>query len=180
MCPTEPPPSLAACVHAQFSSEVAACFEHWRANNVSAAFLRARPKGVTWDCELCPADGREEPGPAGRRALAALQPPVDTDELVELCTTCRGYPEGEPQCLGVPFAQVYLSVPHAMWFVLATVTTVGYGDVTPVSSMGQWFAAVVILSGVAFLAMPLNTIGLNFTQVRAGIRGRLQYGRALE
>jgi voltage-gated potassium channel len=47
----------------------------------------------------------------------------------------------------------YHSVWLGMWFVLQTVTTVGYGDVTPKAEIGRILASLVMLWGVAFLAI---------------------------
>lgn len=40
-----------------------------------------------------------------------------------------------------------------MWFALQTVTTVGYGDVTPRRPSGRFIAAVIMLAGIGFLAV---------------------------
>ena len=45
------------------------------------------------------------------------------------------------------------TVGKGMWFALQTVTTVGYGDATPRHADGRIIAAVVMLSGIAFLAV---------------------------
>ena len=47
----------------------------------------------------------------------------------------------------------YGSIWLGMWWVLQTVTTVGYGDVTPTSVIGRILTSVVMLWGVAFLAI---------------------------
>jgi voltage-gated potassium channel len=47
----------------------------------------------------------------------------------------------------------YPSVGVGMWWALQTVTTVGYGDVTPTQLTGRLVAAVVMLQGVAFVAI---------------------------
>lgn len=47
----------------------------------------------------------------------------------------------------------YASVWLGMWWVLQTVTTVGYGDLTPASTIGKIMTSVVMLWGVAFLAI---------------------------
>jgi len=47
----------------------------------------------------------------------------------------------------------YGSIWIGMWWVLQTVTTVGYGDYTPVSAIGRILTALVMLWGVAFLAI---------------------------
>jgi voltage-gated potassium channel len=47
----------------------------------------------------------------------------------------------------------YASVWLGMWWVLQTVTTVGYGDLTPQSAVGKILTSIVMLWGVAFLAI---------------------------
>jgi len=47
----------------------------------------------------------------------------------------------------------YASVWLGMWWVLETVTTVGFGDLTPKSAIGKILTSVVMLWGVAFLAI---------------------------
>jgi voltage-gated potassium channel len=49
--------------------------------------------------------------------------------------------------------QEYPTIGKGLWFALQTVTTVGYGDVTPKNADGRWIAAVVMLSGIGFLAV---------------------------
>ena len=49
--------------------------------------------------------------------------------------------------------QEYPTIGKGLWFALQTVTTVGYGDVTPKQSVGRFIAAVVMLSGIGFLAV---------------------------
>ena len=45
------------------------------------------------------------------------------------------------------------TIGRGLWFALQTVTTVGYGDVTPHRSSGRFIAAVVMLAGIGFLAV---------------------------
>jgi voltage-gated potassium channel len=47
----------------------------------------------------------------------------------------------------------YSSVWLGMWWVLQTVTTVGYGDLTPKDAIGKILTSLVMLWGVAFLAI---------------------------
>jgi voltage-gated potassium channel len=47
----------------------------------------------------------------------------------------------------------YASVWQGMWLVIQTVTTVGYGDVAPKLAVGRIVASVVMLWGIAFLAI---------------------------
>jgi voltage-gated potassium channel len=47
----------------------------------------------------------------------------------------------------------YHTIGKGLWFALQTVTTVGYGDVTPARSIGRYIAAVIMLTGIGFLAV---------------------------
>ena len=56
----------------------------------------------------------------------------------------------------------YSSVWVGMWWALQTVTTVGYGDVTPAHASGRIVAAFVMLEGIAFLAIITAAITSTF------------------
>ena len=49
--------------------------------------------------------------------------------------------------------QEYPTIGKGLWFALETVTTVGYGDVTPSRSVGRFIAAVLMLTAIGFLAV---------------------------
>jgi hypothetical protein len=54
------------------------------------------------------------------------------------------------------------SMPYSMYFVIVTVTTVGYGDVTPSSFAGRCLASMLSVVGVLYMAMPLTIVGQAF------------------
>jgi voltage-gated potassium channel len=56
----------------------------------------------------------------------------------------------------------YANVWVGMWWALQTVTTVGYGDVTPKHAIGRFVGAVVMLEGIAFLAIITAAITSTF------------------
>jgi voltage-gated potassium channel len=47
----------------------------------------------------------------------------------------------------------------AFWWALATVTTVGYGDVVPVTALGRAVGAVLMVSGIAILSVFISSLG---------------------
>jgi len=52
----------------------------------------------------------------------------------------------------------YPNIWKGMWWAMQTVTTVGYGDVTPQNTSGRIVAAFIMLEGVAFLAIVIAAI----------------------
>jgi voltage-gated potassium channel Kch len=56
----------------------------------------------------------------------------------------------------------YANVWVGMWWAMQTVTTVGYGDVTPAARSGRIVAAVVMLQGIAFLTITTAVITSTF------------------
>jgi voltage-gated potassium channel len=57
-----------------------------------------------------------------------------------------------------------------MWWALQTVTTVGYGDVTPRNPSGRIIAAFVMLEGIAFLTIVVAAITSTFVARAANER----------
>ncbi len=60
--------------------------------------------------------------------------------------------------------EAFASIPHAMWWGLATLTTVGYGDVTPVTAGGRVFGALIMILGVGMFALPAGILTSGFTR----------------
>lgn len=56
------------------------------------------------------------------------------------------------------------SVPQSAWWAIATLTTVGYGDVTPVTVAGRIFGGLVMVAGLCILALPVAIISAGFAQ----------------
>lgn len=50
--------------------------------------------------------------------------------------------------------EAFGSIPAAMWWAMATLTTVGYGDVTPVTAAGKVFGGCITVVGVGMAALP--------------------------
>jgi voltage-gated potassium channel len=58
--------------------------------------------------------------------------------------------EAQPEAFG--------SIPQALWWALATLTTVGYGDVYPVTMAGRAFTGLVLIAGLGIVAIPAGVI----------------------
>lgn len=57
------------------------------------------------------------------------------------------------------------TLPKALWFTVVTMTTVGYGDMTPTSTVGRCIVGLLMITGVLYMAMPLGIVGHAFTEV---------------
>jgi voltage-gated potassium channel len=56
------------------------------------------------------------------------------------------------------------SVPQAAWWAIATLTTVGYGDATPVTALGKLIGGFTMVVGLCILALPVAIISTGFAQ----------------
>lgn len=57
---------------------------------------------------------------------------------------------------------VFGSIPQSMWWSTVTLTTVGYGDVYPITFLGKVFAAVIMVAGVGLVALPTGILASSF------------------
>jgi len=57
------------------------------------------------------------------------------------------------------------SLPDSMYFTVVTITTVGYGDVNPISPEGKTIVCALVIIGVLYMAMPIGIIGSAFNEV---------------
>jgi voltage-gated potassium channel len=60
--------------------------------------------------------------------------------------------------------EAFSSIPAAMWWAIATLSTVGYGDVYPLTAVGKLLASVIALLGIGMFALPTGILGAAFVQ----------------
>lgn len=56
------------------------------------------------------------------------------------------------------------SIPLAAWWSITTLTTVGYGDVTPITPLGKFIGGLTMVVGLCILALPVAIISTGFAQ----------------
>jgi voltage-gated potassium channel len=60
--------------------------------------------------------------------------------------------------------ELFSSIPAAMWWAVATLTTVGYGDVYPITAIGKLCASVISVLGIGMFALPTGILGAGFVE----------------
>ena len=58
----------------------------------------------------------------------------------------------------------FASIPKAMWWSIITLTTVGYGDVFPVTAAGRLLAGLIAIVGIGLFALPAGILGSGFME----------------
>jgi voltage-gated potassium channel len=61
----------------------------------------------------------------------------------------------------------FANIPQSVYWAIVTITTVGYGDVTPVTLAGKMMASVIMLTGFAIIAVPT---GIVTSELSRGVR----------
>ncbi len=78
--------------------------------------------------------------------------------LLMLAATAMYHAEHEAQ------PQAFSSIPAAMWWGIATLTTVGYGDIYPVTVLGRMIGSVIAVLGIGMFALPAGILGAAFLE----------------
>ncbi len=73
--------------------------------------------------------------------------------------------------------EAFGSIPRAMWWAVVTLTTVGYGDVTPVTPLGRVIVAITAAIGIGVIAVPTALLGSGLTEAMAESRRRKAKGK---
>ncbi len=60
--------------------------------------------------------------------------------------------------------EAFSSIPAAMWWGVAALTTVGYGDVYPITPVGKFLGAVIALLGIGMFALPAGILASGFAE----------------
>ncbi|GAB2535609.1 ion transporter [Rufibacter soli] len=61
----------------------------------------------------------------------------------------------------------FTSIPQSIYWAIVTITTVGYGDITPQTALGQVISSVVMLLGYAIIAVPTGIVTVELSKIRS-------------
>lgn len=68
----------------------------------------------------------------------------------------------------------FTSIPTSIYWAIVTLTTVGYGDITPVTGLGKFFSSMVMILGYTIIAIPTGIVSANIIDAtkKKGQNGR--------
>lgn len=78
--------------------------------------------------------------------------------LLLIASTLMYYVENEAQ------PENFSSIPETMWWGIATLTTVGYGDIYPITPLGQLLGGVIAVIGIGLFALPTGILASGFSE----------------
>jgi voltage-gated potassium channel len=78
--------------------------------------------------------------------------------LLLLASTIMYYIEHDIQ------PEQFRSIPAAFWWGIETLTTVGYGDVAPVTALGKFCAAIIAILGIGLFGLPAGILASGFLE----------------
>jgi len=61
-----------------------------------------------------------------------------------------------------PHNEMFTSIPRSIYWAIVTLTTVGYGDISPTTPLGQMLAGVIMIMGYAVIAVPTGIVSAEF------------------
>lgn len=70
--------------------------------------------------------------------------------------------------------EVFTNALSGFWWAISTLTTVGYGDIYPVTVLGKILSAVISVLGVGMIAVPAGILAAGFTEAAAEAKAKAQ------
>ncbi len=67
----------------------------------------------------------------------------------------------------------FTSIPKSVYWAIVTLTTVGYGDISPQTPMGQLFASIIMITGYGIIAVPTGIVTVELSKVSSAPPGKI-------
>lgn len=59
----------------------------------------------------------------------------------------------------------FTSIPRSVYWAIVTLTTVGYGDIAPITPLGQFIASIIMIMGYGIIAVPTGIVSSEMTRI---------------
>lgn len=66
-------------------------------------------------------------------------------------------------------ASGFTSIPHSVYWCIVTLTTVGYGDISPVTPLGQLIASIIMILGYGIIAVPTGIVSAEYSRASSDV-----------
>ena len=60
----------------------------------------------------------------------------------------------------------FTSIPRSVYWAIVTLTTVGYGDIAPITPLGQFIASIIMIMGYGIIAVPTGIVSSEMTKLK--------------
>ena len=67
----------------------------------------------------------------------------------------------------------FTNIPKSIYWCIVTLTTVGFGDIAPVTALGQFIATIIMILGYGIIAVPTGIVSAEYTKASGGHKGKL-------
>lgn len=67
----------------------------------------------------------------------------------------------------------FTSIPRSIYWAIVTITTVGYGDIAPITPLGQFFSAILMILGYGVIAVPTGIVSVEIAQAQEKVDRKL-------
>ncbi|PQB04031.1 ion transporter [Aureitalea marina] len=68
----------------------------------------------------------------------------------------------------------FTSIPHSVYWCIVTLTTVGYGDISPITPLGQFIASVIMIMGYGIIAVPTGIVTAEYGRASQDVQHNTQ------
>jgi potassium voltage-gated channel Shaw-related subfamily C protein 1 len=71
-----------------------------------------------------------------------------------------------------PDHNLFISIPDSLWYAIVSLTTIGYGDLSPTTVLGRLFGSACVVTGVIMIGLPMTIVVEIFTNFYNHLRAR--------
>ena len=70
------------------------------------------------------------------------------------------------------YPEAFGSIPRALWWSSVTLTTIGYGDIVPISVVGKILTILISVSSIGIVAIPTGILAAGFSEALSELKNK--------